>query len=189
MCCDGTFKTVPQFYYQLYTIHSRVSNHSFPMVYILTKRKTFEFYKTVLTVFDGITSSKKKSWGTEKRSMSSVIAFYSSTKCRLCFWSNIISFTRRRRLCGNESLDYIKQAYVPRCLLPKFDPKLENYDNFSLYGKTLQDIFEKYWPMFWQFIPWKLMTSAQKYKFLYFKETLEQIVNRSSKKKTASISH
>ena len=37
--CDGTFKTVPNQFYQLYTLHGSVLGHVFPLVYSLTTRK------------------------------------------------------------------------------------------------------------------------------------------------------
>lgn len=45
---DGTFKTVPGIFYQMYSIHGIVQNHCFPLVYVLTTTKTEIFYRTVL---------------------------------------------------------------------------------------------------------------------------------------------
>ena len=36
---DGTFKTVPYQFYQLYTLHGSVFRHVFPLIYCLTARK------------------------------------------------------------------------------------------------------------------------------------------------------
>lgn len=46
--CDGTFKTVPGIFYQLYTIHANVLNYTFPLVYCLATRKTEDFYRRLL---------------------------------------------------------------------------------------------------------------------------------------------
>lgn len=46
--CDGTFKTVPSQFYQLYTIHGKVLNYVFPLVYVIATRKTEDFYSQVL---------------------------------------------------------------------------------------------------------------------------------------------
>lgn len=42
--CDGTFKTAPGQFLQLFTIHGRFRDHVFPFVYALTKRKTTDTY-------------------------------------------------------------------------------------------------------------------------------------------------
>lgn len=47
--CDGTFKTVPSMFYQLYTIHGNVLNYTFPLVYCVATRKTEDFYRRLLT--------------------------------------------------------------------------------------------------------------------------------------------
>lgn len=46
--CDGTFKTVPRMFHQLYTIHGIVRDYVFPLVYVLTTRKTQETYSQIL---------------------------------------------------------------------------------------------------------------------------------------------
>lgn len=48
---DGTFKTVPTIFYQLYTIHAPVSSHNFrtyPLVYVLMTGKSEPLYKRLL---------------------------------------------------------------------------------------------------------------------------------------------
>lgn len=46
---DGTFKTVPNLFYQLYTIHAPVGQlHSVPLVYVLMTSKKEELYKLML---------------------------------------------------------------------------------------------------------------------------------------------
>lgn len=42
--CDGTFKTVPNLFFQLYTVHGIVHDHTFPLVYVLTSRKDQVFW-------------------------------------------------------------------------------------------------------------------------------------------------
>lgn len=48
LLCDGTFKTVPSQFYQLYTIHGSVLNYVFPLVYCIATRKTEDFYHNLL---------------------------------------------------------------------------------------------------------------------------------------------
>lgn len=48
MICDGTFKTVPTMFFQLYTIHGVVHGYSFPLIYCISTRKTESFYTQVL---------------------------------------------------------------------------------------------------------------------------------------------
>lgn len=45
---DGTFKTCPKLFHQLYVIHGSVLGHVFPFVYCLTTRKTQDTYTTIL---------------------------------------------------------------------------------------------------------------------------------------------
>lgn len=47
--CDGTFKTVPSMFYQLYSLHGVVRDFTFPLVYVLATRKDEEFYRQILS--------------------------------------------------------------------------------------------------------------------------------------------
>lgn len=47
--CDGTFKTAPSLFYQLYSIHGIVNNYTFPLIYVLATRKDQAFYTNMLT--------------------------------------------------------------------------------------------------------------------------------------------
>ena len=44
---DGTFKTCPRQFYQMFTIFAMVGGYAFPAVFILMTRKTEELYKAV----------------------------------------------------------------------------------------------------------------------------------------------
>jgi hypothetical protein len=47
---DGTFRTVPRAYYQLFTVHAEVTtNYVPPLVYMLMTRKTQESYEAAFT--------------------------------------------------------------------------------------------------------------------------------------------
>lgn len=45
--CDGTFKSVPRLFFQLYTVHGIVGSHVFPLVFCLCSRKTEETYTII----------------------------------------------------------------------------------------------------------------------------------------------
>lgn len=45
--CDGTFKTAPKLFYQLFTIHAAVFDHVYPLVYCLMTGKTQDMYTTL----------------------------------------------------------------------------------------------------------------------------------------------
>lgn len=45
---DGTFKTVPQQFMQLYTIHGAFQDHVFPLVYVHMQKKTEASYTSTL---------------------------------------------------------------------------------------------------------------------------------------------
>lgn len=40
MISDGTFKTVPSMFFQLYSIHGNVHGYTFPLIYCIATRKT-----------------------------------------------------------------------------------------------------------------------------------------------------
>lgn len=46
--CDGTFKTVPSMFFQLYSIHGVIQDYTFPLVYCISTRKTESFYRQLL---------------------------------------------------------------------------------------------------------------------------------------------
>lgn len=46
--CDGTFKTAPNMFFQLYTIHGSIHGYTFPLIYCISTRKTEAFYRDVL---------------------------------------------------------------------------------------------------------------------------------------------
>ncbi|CAF3272194.1 unnamed protein product [Rotaria sp. Silwood2] len=46
---DGTFKVVPEIFYQLYIIYSVYRNHVIPVIYALLRRKGAETYKRLIT--------------------------------------------------------------------------------------------------------------------------------------------
>ena len=45
---DGTFKVVPEIFYQLYIIHSIYRHHVVPVVFALLRRKNAETYKRLI---------------------------------------------------------------------------------------------------------------------------------------------
>ena len=47
--CDGTFKVVPEHFFQLYTIHAQKDGYIFPCVYALLQAKTEETYERMLS--------------------------------------------------------------------------------------------------------------------------------------------
>lgn len=46
--CDGTFKSVPRLFFQLYTIHGIVDGLTYPLIYCLSTKKTENFYRQLL---------------------------------------------------------------------------------------------------------------------------------------------
>ena len=47
--CDGTFKVVPEHFFQLYTIHAQKDGYIFPCAYALLQAKTEETYERMLS--------------------------------------------------------------------------------------------------------------------------------------------
>ena len=45
---DGTFKVVPEIFYQLYIIHSIYRHHVVPVIYALLRRKNIATYKNLI---------------------------------------------------------------------------------------------------------------------------------------------
>lgn len=44
---DGTFKTAPKLFYQLFVIHGQVYGHVFPLIYCITTKKTQSTYSRI----------------------------------------------------------------------------------------------------------------------------------------------
>jgi hypothetical protein len=52
--CDGTFKTVPQLYTQLFTVHALIQHQVIPCIYALLPNKTQRTYEKLLHALNGI---------------------------------------------------------------------------------------------------------------------------------------
>lgn len=48
MLGDGTFKVVPNMFYQLYTFHGVVNGHTFPLIYCICTHKTENLYRCMM---------------------------------------------------------------------------------------------------------------------------------------------
>ncbi|XP_057336357.1 uncharacterized protein LOC130674920 isoform X2 [Microplitis mediator] len=46
---DGTFKTLPTMFYQLYTLHARIKDKALPLVFVLTTGKSAKLYERMLS--------------------------------------------------------------------------------------------------------------------------------------------
>lgn len=46
---DGTFKVVPEVFYQLYIIHGIFRDHAVPLIYALLRRKNVQTYQRLIT--------------------------------------------------------------------------------------------------------------------------------------------
>lgn len=51
--CDGTFKTCPKQFHQLYTIHCKILGEFFPVVFALLPDKTQRTYENLLSILKG----------------------------------------------------------------------------------------------------------------------------------------
>ena len=58
---DGTFKTVPEIFYQLYTVHALVSNNVFPCIYALLPNKTQATYTRLFQELSNVTNGASPS--------------------------------------------------------------------------------------------------------------------------------
>ena len=52
--CDGTFKTVPKLFAQLYTVHAKHHGHIIPVLYALLPNKQEETYTRMLTALSEV---------------------------------------------------------------------------------------------------------------------------------------
>ena len=55
--CDGTFKVVPEVFYQRYTVHAKIGTNIFPCIYALLPNKTQATYVRVLREISNITNA------------------------------------------------------------------------------------------------------------------------------------
>lgn len=47
--CDGTFKSAPKLFYQLFSLHGTVNGYTFPLVYCITTKKCQATYREIFT--------------------------------------------------------------------------------------------------------------------------------------------
>ena len=52
--CDGTFKTIPEIYTQLFTIHALIHDQVIPCVYVLAPNKTQATYIKILDALKNV---------------------------------------------------------------------------------------------------------------------------------------
>ena len=105
---DGTFKTVPNIFYQLYTIHAPVGNENLrvlPMVFALMSSKRQEIYKRV---FEDLIDYADEN-GIELRPRTILtdleLAAINATKCEFPAVNNKVCFFSFRAVCVEKNSD------------------------------------------------------------------------------------
>lgn len=95
--CDGTFKTVPELFYQLYTIHALVgpgqNKHVFPLAYCLMSGKSEELYTALFKEIDLLAEESGYEIFTklviadfEKASMNAVRSVFGDVEVNGCYF-------------------------------------------------------------------------------------------------------
>ena len=100
---DGTFKTVPEIFYQLYTIHALVANNVFPCIYALLPNKTQATYDRLFREISNITNGTSPSsilMDFEKGALNAFEAIHPNTDATGCFFHLCKNIWRRVQGAG-----------------------------------------------------------------------------------------
>ena len=99
---DGTFHSSPKLFTQLYTLHCRVGEKVFPMIYALLPDKTMETYKRSLNGVKGIEKNLNLQFKPsefvidfEYAMMSAIEDIWSNPRIRGCFFHFAQSIWRK----------------------------------------------------------------------------------------------
>ncbi|XP_065312834.1 uncharacterized protein LOC135922375 [Gordionus sp. m RMFG-2023] len=135
---DGTFKSSPPLFMQIYTIHGIRNNNVLPLIYILTNRKDYETYKRIFTIIsDNLISTPKKIMTDFE--ISSVKAFnvvFPNSQHKCCyfhfgqsFWRNIQKYPEISHKYKTD-VEFNIQLRMMVCLA--FVPPLNVVETFEL---------------------------------------------------------
>jgi hypothetical protein len=86
---DGTFKIVPELFYQLYTVHALISGDVIPCLYVLLPNKTQATYLRLFQEMKALVPDLQPSTMTmdfEKASMNAAIAIFPTVSIHGCFY-------------------------------------------------------------------------------------------------------
>lgn len=100
---DGTFKTVPDIFYQLYTIHALVSDNVFPCIYVLLPNKTQATYDRMFHELSNITNGASPSsilMDFEKAAQNAFEATHPNSDVIGCFFHLCKNIWRRVQRAG-----------------------------------------------------------------------------------------
>lgn len=101
--CDGTFRSVPSIFCQLYTIHGLKNNKSLPLVYILAPDKSEKTYLEVLKQLKILNKNLKPKWLMMDFELAFINAFrakFSKTAISGCLFHFGQCLWRRIQSCG-----------------------------------------------------------------------------------------
>ena len=87
--CDGTFKVVPEIFYQLYTVHAKVGTNIFPCLYALLPNKTQVTYDRLFHEIMNITNGTSPTsvlMDFEKASLNAFEAVHPDSSLTGCFF-------------------------------------------------------------------------------------------------------
>lgn len=87
--CDGTFKVVPELFYQLYTVHALVQTNVFPCIYALLPNKTQATYNRLFRELHGVTNAASPTtvlMDFEKASLNAFEGVHPNTEVVGCFF-------------------------------------------------------------------------------------------------------
>ena len=102
---DGTFKTVPQIFVQMYTIHCVHLNNVIPAVYALLPNKTqqtyTEMFQALKSLQDGLNPTSIMV-DFEKSAVNAIHQEFGETKVQGCFFHFTQSFWKHIQRCGQQ---------------------------------------------------------------------------------------
>lgn len=157
---DGTFKTVPHLFAQLYTVHGLKENIAVPLVYVLLPDKTENTYTTMLREIKNLCRTAAPSTimvDFEKAASNAVSTVFPETATRGCFFHFCQCLYRKIQAAGlklrydNDSEFSLKMrmlnalAFVPLPHVVEAFDELCDSDVFPGEAQEVVDYFEDTW--------------------------------------------
>lgn len=155
---DGTFKTVPMLFYQLYTVHAIINEESIPLVYALLPDKSKDTYIKLISALKGLAPSLKPQSvliDFELAMIGAIKQEFPNTSIQGCFFHFSQAIYRKIQAAGlrekyNTEKNFAQKmkllcalAFVPTKYVQTFFDALS--DSFPEEATEVLDYYEETW--------------------------------------------
>ena len=123
---DGTFKVVPEIFYQLYIIHAVYRQHVVPVIYALLHRKTAETYQRLINEilkFAPCWNPRLFMLDFEQASINALKSSFPTTSLSGCFFHLKQSFHRKLQVIINSKVNELHEINSEFSLTRRLDFK------------------------------------------------------------------